>query len=80
MGADRCGTEPKKGAQLGVFDLRTGRERTLTRFPGGIADPVWSPDGNHIAFTVSVYPECGADVTCNRNIRQAVKKDRSKPK
>ena len=66
--------EEKKGKQLGFFDLTSGTQRKLARFPGGIEDPIWSPNGKHIAFTASVYPECGANISCNRKIRQATSK------
>ena len=34
--------------------------------PGRCLAAAWSPDGNWIAFTSDVYPECSTD-DCNRN-------------
>ena len=36
---------------LFIRDLRSGRERRLTRTPYDEVDPVWSPDGRLLAFT-----------------------------
>ena len=38
----------------------------MTDVSTGVSDLLWSPDGRHIAFTSSVYPECGAEDDCNR--------------
>ena len=60
------------GAQIWLLPLAGGEARRLTEFPGGLADPVWSPDGSVIAATAEVYPECGADPECNATIRDSV--------
>ena len=44
-----------------------GEAHQLTKFPGGVSDPVFSPDGRFLAVTSKVYPECGADADCNRD-------------
>ncbi len=49
-----------------------GEARRLTSFPGGVSDPLWSPDGGFFAVTAEVYPECGADGECNSTIRKSV--------
>ena len=36
-------------------------------YPAGITRPVLSPDGNLIAFSTEIYPECGANKECNKN-------------
>jgi dipeptidyl aminopeptidase/acylaminoacyl peptidase len=53
-------------AQIWVMDVDGGEAHSLTGLSTGVVDLLWSPDGRHIAFTSSVYPECGADDACNR--------------
>jgi len=55
----------QKHAQIWLMDVAGGEAHTLTRISTGVSDLLWSPDGRHIAFTSSVYPECGADDDCN---------------
>jgi Tol biopolymer transport system component len=40
--------------QLWLWDVRTGTARRLTHARGRREDPVWSPDGSRIAFTMHV--------------------------
>jgi len=47
----------------------TGR-RQLTTLSAGIAGPVWSPDGSHLAFTSAVFPDCSDDA-CNASRSEA---------
>ncbi len=65
--SDRSGDE----TQLFLLPLEGGDARQLTTFPMGVGDPVWSPDGRFIAVASEVYPECGADATCNEKIAKA---------
>jgi dipeptidyl aminopeptidase/acylaminoacyl peptidase len=58
-------------AQLYLLPMDGGEPRRLTDVPTGVSDPVWSPDGRFIAFAAHVYPECGADMTCNARIHKA---------
>ena len=48
-------------SQLHVLPLRGGEARKLTDLPGGAGAPVWSPDGNRIAFTAPVRAGRTAD-------------------
>jgi dipeptidyl aminopeptidase/acylaminoacyl peptidase len=55
-------------SQLFRMPVDGGEARKLTDFPGGVSGPVWSPDGRRVAVTASVYPECGGDPACNRDL------------
>ncbi|MBM3978984.1 MAG: S9 family peptidase [Planctomycetes bacterium] len=45
------------GSRLYVTDI-TGKDTLVqTQTHGGASNGIWSPDGKHIAFVVSVYPE-----------------------
>lgn len=43
--------------QLAVLSLQGGEAWTITNLPKGAANPLWSPDGKHIAFLSSTTPE-----------------------
>jgi TolB protein len=40
------------GASLYLFDIETGRQETLGRFPGMVFAPRFSPDGSKVAYSV----------------------------
>ena len=61
--SDRGGTY-----QIYRMKVNGGKARKLTSFPMGLWNPVLSPDGRQIAVTSKLYPECGADAECNREI------------
>lgn len=50
--------------QLWLSDADGSSPRQLTNLNGGASGPVWSPTGDYIAFTTTVYPEC-SDNACN---------------
>jgi len=56
--------------QLWIADAGGGSPRQLTRLSGGTTGPVWSPIGDKIAFTSSVYPDCANDA-CNASKAKA---------
>jgi dipeptidyl aminopeptidase/acylaminoacyl peptidase len=60
------------GTQIYLLPLDGGEAHRLTAFPGGVANPVWSPEGAYLAVTAEVYPECGSDADCNATIRESV--------
>jgi dipeptidyl aminopeptidase/acylaminoacyl peptidase len=56
--------------QLWIADPNGANPRQLTHLSGGATGPVWSPIGDKIAFTSSVYPECSTDA-CNASKSKA---------
>jgi dipeptidyl aminopeptidase/acylaminoacyl peptidase len=54
------------GGQLWVADANggAGTRKQLTDLNGGATGPIWSPNGDQIAFTSAVYPDCTSDA-CN---------------
>lgn len=53
-----------------IWELRMidKKRRQITDLSTGVSDAEWSPDGENIAFVSKIFPECGADDECNRNI------------
>jgi dipeptidyl aminopeptidase/acylaminoacyl peptidase len=61
-----------EGSQLYLLPVGGGEAKQLTSLTTGLANPVWSPDGKWIAVQADVYPECGADGACNKEISDTV--------
>ena len=59
-----------RDGNLWILPLEGGEARQLTSASTGASDPLWSPDGEWIAFNADVYPECGADDACNKRISE----------
>ncbi len=54
--------------QLWKMPVDGGEPWQLTDFPPGVSAPRFSPDGKYLAVTAEVYPECGADADCNKEL------------
>ena len=52
------------GGQLWVADANGGARKQLTDLNGGATGPICAPNGDQIAFTSAVYPDCTSDA-CN---------------
>ena len=57
-----------ENSNLWLLPLQGGDARQLTKISTGVSDPIWSPDGQWIAFSTDVYPECNGDDACNKKI------------
>lgn len=55
--------------QLFYLSFEGGKTEQVTDFYSGISDPKISRDGKLIVFSAKVFPECGEDFECSRNIR-----------
>jgi dipeptidyl aminopeptidase/acylaminoacyl peptidase len=55
-------------ANLYLLPTAGGEAKQLTHLSTGVSDPLWCPNGKWIAFSTDVYPECGADDSCNKKI------------
>ena len=58
------------GGQFWILPVDGGEARQLTTFEVELSDPVYSPDGKWLAATASVFPECGADGPCNKEMAE----------
>ena len=63
-----------------VFFLPTGggEAEKKTDVPGGVGGFLFTPDGKRLLLTAEVWPECGADVACNRKKDEAMEKGKMK--
>ena len=55
-----------KNSQLFSISVPGKKIVQITDYPTDIERPVLSPDGNFIAFTTKIYPECGTNIDCNK--------------
>jgi dipeptidyl aminopeptidase/acylaminoacyl peptidase len=59
----------KDGPQVWRIPANGGEAEQLTDFSMGVNRPMWFPDGRRILFFSEVFPECGADDGCNKELR-----------
>lgn len=60
--------------QIFKLPLQGGEPIQLTNLSTGISDLVVSPKGKYIAFTTKVFPECGDNDECNKNLNEKIEK------
>ncbi len=54
--------------QLFQYSFIDNKTTQITDLSTGVDAPVVSPDGNLVAFSTDVYPSCGANDNCNKEI------------
>ena len=54
--------------QLFQYSFTDNKTIQLTNLSTGVDAPVVSPDGNLVAFSTDVYPSCGANDNCDKEI------------
>ncbi len=54
--------------QVYSYSFVTGKSEKITDFSMGVSAPVLSPNNKLIAFASDVYPNCGANSQCNKEI------------
>ncbi len=62
----------KNGAQAWLLPVNGGEARPFTDFKPGVSNPQWVGKSNAIVFESTVYPECGADQTCNEELLESI--------
>jgi dipeptidyl aminopeptidase/acylaminoacyl peptidase len=66
--SDRSGS-----SQIWIMDADGANPREITNLSTEAGGVLYSGDGKHLVFSSEVYPECGADDTCNRAKLEAEK-------
>ncbi len=64
----------KNGPQAWILPSDGGEAQQVTDFVSGVESPEWLGEENKIVFSSKVYPECGADETCNKNLEDDLQK------
>jgi dipeptidyl aminopeptidase/acylaminoacyl peptidase len=64
--------------QVWAIQLDGGEAERLTDLPTGVDNFVPAPDGKHLAVVASVFPDCGADMACNKERAAALDADKVK--
>ena len=69
-----------RGGDPQVYFLPTagGEAEKKTDVPGGVASFLFTPDGKRLVIAAEVWPECGADMACNRRSDEAMEKGKMK--
>ncbi|RMF65272.1 MAG: S9 family peptidase [Calditrichaeota bacterium] len=62
----------ENGPQAWRLPMFGGEPEKLTDISTGVSNVTWLPDGRRFLFTSQVYPECGADDACNKEINEGL--------
>src|SRR5882724_4744777 len=60
-------------AQIYFIGTEGGEATRLTSAPSGVDNFLWAPDGNSLAFSSGVYPDCKDDACTKKRIDDAAK-------
>jgi len=61
-------------SQVYSFNFNNRKTEKVTDFATGVSDPMLSPDKKFIVFVSNVFPQCGADNFCNKNLLESSEK------
>lgn len=64
--------------QVFFLPLAGGEAEKKTDVPGGVGSFRFTPDGKRLLLTAEVWPDCGADMACNRKKDEAMEKGKLK--
>jgi dipeptidyl aminopeptidase/acylaminoacyl peptidase len=65
-------------AQVHFLPTGGGEAERKTDVPGGVGTFKFAPDGTRLLLTAEVWPECGADMACNRKQDELAEKGKMK--
>lgn len=60
-----------KDSQIYRYNFNDRKTEKVTDFATGVSNPVLSPDKKFIVFISGVFPQCGADNFCNKNLLES---------
>jgi dipeptidyl aminopeptidase/acylaminoacyl peptidase len=66
------------GGQITLFDVATGRTRSLAEISGGASSLKWTPDGSALLAVSDIHPDCGVEPKCIAEKTEAAKNAPSK--
>jgi dipeptidyl aminopeptidase/acylaminoacyl peptidase len=78
-GATLAFLSTRSGApQVWFLPVAGGEPEKKTDVPGGVGAYRFTPDGKRLLLVADVWPECGADLDCNRKKDEAMEKGKMK--
>ena len=58
-------------SQVYRYNFNDRKTEKITDFATGVSNPILSPDKKFIVFVSDVFPQCGADNFCNKNLLES---------